>query len=129
MADLSRNSEVLLHGLQSRLLNGFIAYLIIALILEPVKLTCIVLFPCIANSVTVVEATVNEILYDEDGVRATGVRCALKGDSDSSTESASSSATSTEYRSPIVVIADGCFSKFRKQFLGKEVQTASHFVG
>ncbi|KAG0259434.1 Squalene epoxidase [Mortierella polycephala] len=80
-------------------------------------------------NVTVVEATVNEILYDEDGVRATGVRCAPKGDSDSSAESVSSSATSTEYRSPIVVIADGCFSKFRKQFLGKEVETASHFVG
>ncbi|KAG0200304.1 Squalene epoxidase [Mortierella sp. GBA30] len=74
-------------------------------------------------NVTVVEATVNDILYDEDGVRATGVSCSTKGDAESS------SATSLVYNSPMIVIADGCFSKFRKQFLNKDVSISSHFIG
>ncbi|OAQ35449.1 SE-domain-containing protein [Linnemannia elongata AG-77] len=64
-------------------------------------------------NVTVVEATVNKVLYNDDGVRATG----------------KIAQSTTVYRSPIVVIADGCFSKFRKQFLGKNVSISSHFVG
>ncbi|KAF9582415.1 Squalene epoxidase [Lunasporangiospora selenospora] len=70
-------------------------------------------------NVSVVEATANEVLYDQDGVRATGVSCTPKGES----------STPTAYRAPIVVIADGCFSKFRKQYLNKEVSSASNFVG
>lgn len=91
-------------------------------------------------SVTVVEATVNKVLYNDDGVRATGVACTLKGandkkplcDEDDALEQSSSEKTAqstTVYRSPIVVIADGCFSMFRKQFLGKNVSISSHFVG
>ncbi|KAG0060917.1 Squalene epoxidase [Linnemannia elongata] len=92
-------------------------------------------------NVTVVEATVNKVLYNDDGVRATGVACTLKGanekkplcDEDDALEQSSSSEkiaqSTTVYRSPIVVIADGCFSKFRKQFLGKNVSISSHFVG
>ncbi|KAK3827027.1 MAG: squalene epoxidase-domain-containing protein [Linnemannia gamsii] len=91
-------------------------------------------------NVTVVEATVNKILYDEDGVRATGVACSLKGtndkkslsDEEAAEEQPSSESTpqaSNAYRSSIVVIADGCFSKFRKQFLNKTVSISSHFVG
>ncbi|KAF9954996.1 Squalene epoxidase [Mortierella alpina] len=74
-------------------------------------------------NVTVVEATVNEVLYDQDGVRATGVSCTPKSDSETVT------APSLTYKSPMVVIADGCFSKFRKQYLNKEVTVSSHFVG
>ncbi|KAG0362059.1 squalene epoxidase-domain-containing protein [Gamsiella multidivaricata] len=79
-------------------------------------------------NVSIVEATVNEILYDQDGVRATGVSCTAKKDATDG-ESVTSSASSTEYKSPMVVVADGCFSKFRKQYLSKPVKTASHFVG
>ncbi|KAF9122728.1 Squalene epoxidase [Mortierella sp. 14UC] len=91
-------------------------------------------------NVTVVEATVNKVLYNDDGVRATGVACSLKGANDkkplSDEEAAmeqplteSSPQSSTVFRSSIVVIADGCFSKFRKQFLNKAVSISSHFVG
>ncbi|KAF9917981.1 Squalene epoxidase [Linnemannia zychae] len=91
-------------------------------------------------NVTVVEATVNKVLYNDDGVRATGVACSLKSSSDKkplTDEEAATEQPSTEsslqsttiYRSPIVVIADGCFSKFRKQFLAKNVSVSSHFVG
>lgn len=84
----------------------------------------------------------NKVLYNDDGVRATGVACTLKGandkkplcDEDDALEQSSASSektaqSTTVYRSPIVVIADGCFSKFRKQFLGKNVSISSHFVG
>lgn len=67
----------------------------------------------------------NEVLRDEDGVRAQGVSCTPKKDS-TSTESTS---TTINYKAPLVVIADGCFSKFRKQYIDKPVATASHFVG
>ncbi|KAF9095334.1 Squalene epoxidase [Mortierella sp. AD031] len=93
-------------------------------------------------NVTVVEATVNKVLYDEvNGVRATGIACSLKVandkkppcDEDAEVEQTSSEGTSpqsaTVFRAPIVVIADGCFSKFRKQFLNKDVTVSSHFVG
>ncbi|KAI8596288.1 squalene epoxidase-domain-containing protein [Dissophora ornata] len=78
-------------------------------------------------NVTVVEATANEIMYDQDGVRATGVSCTTKKDGDA--EGAVSSSISTEYMAPMVVIADGCFSKFRKQYINKTVEITSHFVG
>ncbi|KAF9959666.1 Squalene epoxidase [Mortierella alpina] len=74
-------------------------------------------------NVTVVEATVNEVLYDQDGVRATGVSCTAKSATETET------APALTYKSPMVVIADGCFSKFRKQYLNKEVTVSSHFVG
>lgn len=70
-----------------------------------------------------VEATVNEVLYDQDGVRATGISCTPKSASETVT------APTLTYKSPMVVIADGCFSKFRKQYLNKEVTVSSHFVG
>ncbi|KAF9427295.1 Squalene epoxidase [Podila epigama] len=94
-------------------------------------------------SVTIVEATVNDILWDQDNVRATGVTCTLKKDSrlmsnqqacpwatEQAVETtAANGTTTTEFRAPIVVVADGCFSKFRKQFIPKSVKTPSHFVG
>ncbi|KAG0225916.1 squalene epoxidase-domain-containing protein [Mortierella sp. GBAus27b] len=79
-------------------------------------------------NVTIVEATANEILYDQDGVRATGVSCTAKETQDGSNTSVLSS-SNPRYMAPIVVIADGCFSKFRKQFINKPVVTTSHFVG
>jgi len=85
-------------------------------------------------SVTVVEATVNEITWCQDGVRATGVNCTLRKDYSSRAaltegEDTSPPGTPTHFKAPIVVVADGCFSKFRKQFIPKTVETTSHFVG
>ncbi|KAG0203857.1 Squalene epoxidase [Mortierella sp. GBA30] len=98
-----------------------------------------------APNVTIVEATVNEMVHDEDGVRVIGVTCSQKKektptDEESSTTSATetttttatrtiSSSVSTKYFAPLTVVADGCFSKFRKQFIHKPVATTSHFVG
>ncbi|KAF9565969.1 Squalene epoxidase [Mortierella alpina] len=81
-----------------------------------------------APNVTVVEATVNEILRDEDGVRVVGVTCSQKKDASEEAASTTSSVT-TNYFAPLTVIADGCFSKFRKQFTDKPVVTTSHTVG
>ncbi|KAG0240980.1 squalene epoxidase-domain-containing protein [Mortierella sp. GBAus27b] len=75
-------------------------------------------------NVTVVEATVNEVIRDDDDVRVVGVTCTQKGDSTAGTTS-----VTTQYFAPLTVIADGCFSKFRKQFIEKAVETTSHFVG
>ncbi|KAF8952583.1 Squalene epoxidase [Podila verticillata] len=75
-------------------------------------------------NVTVVEATVNDVVHDSDGVRVVGVTCTPKKDT-----TASSSPASVSYFAPLTVIADGCFSKFRKQFIQKPVETTSHFVG
>ncbi|KAF9350446.1 Squalene epoxidase [Mortierella sp. AD094] len=76
-------------------------------------------------NVTIVEATVNETIHDEEGVRVIGVTCTPKKES---SESESTTVT-TQYFAPLTVIADGCFSKFRKQFIQKPVSTTSHFVG
>ncbi|KAI1308182.1 Squalene epoxidase [Mortierella claussenii] len=79
-------------------------------------------------NVTIVEATVNEMIHDEDGVRVIGITCSLKKSiSAESTEGAST--VTAQYFAPLTVIADGCFSKFRKQFIQKPVATTSHFIG
>ncbi|KAF9364735.1 Squalene epoxidase, partial [Mortierella sp. NVP85] len=82
-------------------------------------------------NVTIVEATVNEVLYDQDGVRATGVSCTSKRSTDTGdgSTSAESSSSNTRYMAPIVVVADGCLSKFRKQYISKPVETVSSFIG
>ncbi|KAG0345107.1 Squalene epoxidase, partial [Podila humilis] len=76
------------------------------------------------SNVTIVEATVNEIVHDEDGIRVIGVSCTPKKD-----VNATQSPAAVSYFAPLTVIADGCFSKFRKQFISKPVATTSHFVG
>ncbi|KAG0016130.1 Squalene epoxidase, partial [Podila clonocystis] len=77
-----------------------------------------------APNVTIVEATVNDVVHDSDGVRVVGVTCTPKKDS-----TAASAPAAVSYSAPLTVIADGCFSKFRKQFIQKPVETTSHFVG
>lgn len=66
----------------------------------------------------------NDIVHDSDGVRVVGVTCTPKKDS-----TAASAPAAVSYSAPLTVIADGCFSKFRKQFIEKPVETTSHFVG
>jgi hypothetical protein len=140
MDDSSKNSELLHRGPQSK--NFLTVRRKRGEMIASIGWTDIHPFFCIVVfSVTVVEATVNKVLYNDDGVRATGVACSLKGvndkkplcDEDAALEqqpsAESTPQSSTVYRSPIVVIADGCFSKFRKQFLGKSVSISSHFVG
>ncbi|KAF9916493.1 Squalene epoxidase [Linnemannia zychae] len=80
-----------------------------------------------APNVTIVEATVNETIYDDDGVRVMGVSCTPK--KDSAAETSESSTVTVQYFAPLTVIADGVFSKFRKQFIQKTVSVTSHFVG
>ncbi|KAF9199149.1 Squalene epoxidase, partial [Haplosporangium sp. Z 27] len=76
-------------------------------------------------NVTIVEATVNETIYNEDGVRVIGVTCTPKKESSDS----EATTVTAQYFAPLTVIADGCFSKFRKQYIEKPVTTTSHFVG
>lgn len=70
----------------------------------------------------------NETIHDEDGVRVIGVSCTPKKSSGSG-ESTGTSTVTTQYFAPLTVIADGVFSKFRKQFITKPVSVTSHFVG
>ncbi|KAF9161424.1 Squalene epoxidase [Actinomortierella ambigua] len=96
-------------------------------------------------SVTVVEATVNDVAKDDNGIRVLGVQCTLKKDGDNAgapTDEAAaaqgdnqptiittSAKGQVKYYAPLTVIADGCFSKFRKHFIQKPVSVSSHFVG
>ncbi|KAG0302573.1 Squalene epoxidase [Dissophora globulifera] len=81
-------------------------------------------------NVTIVEATVNEVVHDEDnGVRVAGITCTHKKDSSAEATESGATSVTAQYFAPLTVIADGCFSKFRKQFIQKPVATVSHFVG
>lgn len=68
------------------------------------------------NSVTVFEATANNLLF-EDG-KVVGVSCTPSG-----------SDKTVEVRAPITFVADGCFSKFRRDFVDRTIQVPGHFVG
>ncbi|KAI8913269.1 squalene epoxidase-domain-containing protein [Gorgonomyces haynaldii] len=72
------------------------------------------------NMVTCLEGTVNELLTCQaTGVRL-GVQVTRKQDNQSIKES---------YFAPLTVVADGCFSKFRREFIDKPIPAKSHFVG
>ena len=65
-------------------------------------------------NVDVVQATVSELVHASEDGRVTGVR---------TTEGA-------EYFAPVTIVADGCFSRFRKSYGGAhKPQVRSHFVG
>ncbi|KAK9387579.1 squalene epoxidase-domain-containing protein [Lipomyces mesembrius] len=69
-------------------------------------------------NVTVLEATVNEIISDKVTRQVLGVRCTNK-----KTEQ------SEYYYGSLTVVADGTFSKFRRDYISTPVQIRSHFVG
>ncbi|KAJ8101855.1 squalene epoxidase-domain-containing protein [Lipomyces tetrasporus] len=69
-------------------------------------------------NVTVLEATVNEIISDKVTSQILGVRC-----SNRKTE------LSEYYYGALTVVADGTFSKFRRDYISTPVQIRSHFVG
>ncbi|WFD30307.1 long-chain-fatty-acid--CoA ligase [Malassezia sp. CBS 17886] len=70
------------------------------------------------SSVTLAEATVQDLVHDASG-RVVGVRTAPLPARPAQT-----------FRAPVTVVADGCFSKFRKVYGGSCAPVArSHFVG
>ncbi|XP_047455660.1 squalene monooxygenase [Mugil cephalus] len=69
-----------------------------------------------APNVTLVEGTVTS-LQEEDGC-VTGVQYKDKETGDIK-----------EIHAPLTVVADGCFSKFRKSLISGKARTSSHFVG
>ncbi|KAI8927450.1 squalene epoxidase-domain-containing protein [Entophlyctis helioformis] len=71
-----------------------------------------------APNVTCLEGTAGELVTDPQTGRVYGVTVNVKG----------SDKPLTCY-APLTVVADGCFSKFRKQFIPREVIAKSHFVG
>ncbi|CAG8525032.1 1984_t:CDS:10 [Cetraspora pellucida] len=70
------------------------------------------------TNVTIYEAVASDIISCPVTERALGVICTPKGESDI-----------RHFYAPLTIIADGCFSKFRKDFILKDVQAKSNFVG
>ncbi|XP_062321130.1 squalene monooxygenase [Osmerus eperlanus] len=68
-------------------------------------------------NVTMVEGTVSSLLEEEDGC-VTGVQYKDKETGDTK-----------EIHAPLTVVADGCFSKFRKSLGSGKAYVSSHFVG
>ncbi|KAF7726983.1 Squalene epoxidase [Apophysomyces ossiformis] len=68
-------------------------------------------------NVFVEEATVGSLLKDEDSDQVIGVTAQAKGSQEK------------KYFAPLTLIADGLFSKFRKEFTTKLPDVRSHFVG
>ena len=71
-----------------------------------------------AERVTLVEATVNDLLEDGKGT-IVGVKATPKD------------STPLDFKADLTIVADGCMSKFRRQLLPSHVTpiTRSHFVG
>ncbi|RIA91581.1 squalene epoxidase-domain-containing protein [Glomus cerebriforme] len=70
-------------------------------------------------NVTIFEGTANEILTCPITQRVLGVMCTPKGQS----------GVTKMFFSSLTIVADGCFSKFRKNFISRQVAVKSHFVG
>jgi squalene monooxygenase len=72
-----------------------------------------------AKNVTLVEATVNELLEDASG-NITGAKATPR-----------SSSSPLDFSATLTIIADGCMSKFRRSILPSHItpETRSHFVG
>ena len=62
------------------------------------------------------EATVNDLIHKNDKI----VGCSI---------SFKNGEKGVQIRAPLTLIADGCFSKFRKQFVNKTPIAKSNFVG
>ncbi|KAJ9074749.1 Squalene epoxidase [Entomophthora muscae] len=71
------------------------------------------------KGVTLLEATVDKLLVCPDTDQIMGISCTTKDKTNSK-----------QYHfGKITVVADGCFSKFRKSFTTSTPETMSHFVG
>ncbi|CAG8442985.1 4692_t:CDS:10 [Ambispora gerdemannii] len=71
------------------------------------------------SNVTIYEGIANEVILCPITDRAIGVSCSKKGESE----------VTINFFAPLTIIADGCFSKFRKEFIPKQVTVKSNFVG
>ncbi|CAG8628796.1 8607_t:CDS:2, partial [Paraglomus occultum] len=71
------------------------------------------------STVTIFEGTASEILLCPITNRALGVSVTPKGQSE----------ITKNFFAPLTIVADGCYSKFRKEFVPRSVQVKSHFVG
>ncbi|KAL2915780.1 Squalene epoxidase [Polyrhizophydium stewartii] len=71
-----------------------------------------------AQNVTCIEGTASELVTDPKTGVNTGVLISTKTSDKPVLASA-----------PLTVVADGCFSKFRKQFISRDTVCKSHFVG
>lgn len=77
----------------------------------------------IVNSITTLEATVTKLLTDGEELDALvqGVEYSVKSETNESTR--------VNVFAPLTIVADGCFSKFRRQFITKKPVVKSNFVG
>ncbi|KAI8058460.1 squalene epoxidase-domain-containing protein [Syncephalis plumigaleata] len=75
------------------------------------------------SNVSLVEATVSELLRCPVTQRVIGVKCYSKSSSTSEDRSY------YQYYAPLTIVADGCFSKFRKECGALQPYTVSHFCG
>lgn len=82
-----------------------------------------------AKGVTLVEATVNELLEAADGT-IVGVK-ATPRKRESASDDAASDPAQLDFRAKLTIVADGCMSKFRRSLLPSHItpSTRSHFVG
>ncbi|RUS33402.1 hypothetical protein BC938DRAFT_471893 [Jimgerdemannia flammicorona] len=71
-----------------------------------------------APNVTTVEGTANVLIRDEDGHKVVGVSYLPKGEKEEK-----------QVFAPLTIVADGLFSKFRKEFTDKTPDVKSNFVG
>ncbi|KAJ3101771.1 Squalene epoxidase [Phlyctochytrium planicorne] len=68
-----------------------------------------------------IEGTVSELISDPATGKIVGVTYSQKEEG--------KKPISTDIFAPLTIVVDGCFSKFRKDFVKREVQVKSHFVG
>ncbi|KAI9597742.1 squalene epoxidase-domain-containing protein [Syncephalis fuscata] len=88
--------------------------------------------------VSLVEATVSDLLRCPVTQRVIGVKCYSKlttttitacDDQSNNTQTTNTDRQYYQYYAPLVIVADGCFSKFRKECGAQLPHTVSHFCG
>lgn len=84
---------------------------------------------CDVQGIDLVEATVNELLEDEEGT-IIGVKATPRKSSQEE-HGAAADPEPLEFKASLTIVADGCMSKFRRALLPAHVTpiTRSHFVG
>ncbi|KAJ3072492.1 Squalene epoxidase, partial [Quaeritorhiza haematococci] len=72
------------------------------------------------KNVTCLEGAASSLIHDPTTNQVIGVSVSLKENDETVTK---------EFFAPLTFVADGCFSKFRKQFITKDVTVRDHFIG
>lgn len=85
---------------------------------------------CAVDGISLVEATVNELLEDEQGT-IVGVKATPRSNPAEKEHGAAADPEPLEFKASLTIVADGCMSKFRRALLPAHVTpiTRSHFVG